>query len=123
MDARWPSTSIAGGGVALVTLYPMPQSLKQTLGRKNPNPSVLRLYRKYGVVLQKRQGIWRANWTLPQVRKYYLHNALFDAVAYHSAYVWRDGSSNLDRARHMRMEDWLHRREKTSLQVYQDLFA
>lgn len=123
IDGHWPSTSIYGRGVALVTLYPMPQSLEQNLGGQKPQPSCQRLYRKYGVVLQKIKGMWRAKWTLSEVRKYYLHNALFDAVSYHSAYVWRDGSSNLVKTRNERMEDWLRRREGISTQVYQELFG
>ena len=115
--------AIWGSGVTLVTLYPVRRSLVRDHGVRKPSQYYQRLYQQYGAHLHRRGRNWQTIWTLPEVRKFYIQEALYSSVAYHSAYVWRAGRCNSAKAKEERVEDWLFRKRSLAEDVYQDLFA
>lgn len=117
------ATAIWGSGVSLVTLYPTRRSLIRDHGKQKPPQSSQRIYREYGARLKRRGRYWQTSWSLDGLRKFYLQEGLFDSVAGHSAYVWRDGRCNSAKAREERMQDWLYRRKPLADEVYDDLFG
>ncbi len=118
-----PADSIWGSGVALVVLYPVRGSLLRDHGAIKPSPACQRIYQRYGAKLRRRGRQWQTHWTMEGIRKFYLQEALYSSVASHSAYTWRDGRSNSQKAELERMEDWLFRRRTIAEGVYRDLFG
>ncbi|GLQ35090.1 hypothetical protein GCM10007939_13730 [Amylibacter marinus] len=116
------ATGIWGSGVSLITLYAAPRNLIRDHGAQKPQQSCQRIYQRYGAKLRRVGNRWQAVWTLPELRRFYLYEGLYDCAADHSAYVWRDGRCNTQKARDQRMEDWLYRRKVLAHSVYRDLF-
>jgi hypothetical protein len=120
---EYVSDAIYGSGVSLITVYPTRTNLIRRHGLQKPSQHCQRIYKKYGVEFNRKGTTWQTKWSIEGLRKFYLLEGLYGSVAFHSAYVWRDGQPNPLKARERREQAWLKGKESLAASVYEHLFG
>lgn len=73
---------ICGSGVRLVVLYPWPSDLRLFISEKRPSERQLKLYADYTSSLIETDDGWYLDWTLPELKNFYIETLLFHEIGH-----------------------------------------
>ncbi|WP_323800401.1 hypothetical protein [Parasphingorhabdus sp.] len=76
------ATFTCGSGVRLITLYPFPNDLTYTFGRKRPPNTTFNDARRFGAQISQVGKDWQAKWGHHSLRRFYTH-ILYHEVGHH----------------------------------------
>jgi hypothetical protein len=74
---------ICGSGVRLIVLYPWPVDLRLFISKKTPSDRQLKAYAKYTTSLIETPNGWYLEWTLIQLKNFYIEVLLYHEIGHH----------------------------------------
>ncbi|MEM7703600.1 MAG: hypothetical protein AAF251_16805 [Pseudomonadota bacterium] len=114
------ATYSCGSGVHLITMYAFPSDLAFSFGPKRPSNAGLNDARRFGAQIERVGKNWTAFWTLPALRKFYLH-ILYHEVGHHVDWYYRQWSAANGRELEEAAEQYAYTKTATAQHVFNRL--